>query len=613
VDLEGRTLRSKYEVVALVGEGGMGTVWSARHAVTGRKLAIKVLDERFLGNEAVVQRFGREARAASAIQHPGIVEVLDLDSTDEGVPFLVMEFLEGETLGQRIAKRGRLDQEEAVRIFRSLLEALAAAHAHGVVHRDLKPDNIHLVPAGRSGEAVKILDFGISQKADETAQQKLTVVGSVLGTPHYMSPEQALGEKSVDFRSDLYAAGVVLYECVVGDVPFNATNYNRLLRIILDETPEPPVSRGAQITPEVERLILWAVEKDRELRIPSAKEMLRWLDRAEAGEMPPYEPPPSGQPWRKPKVQSTRPPADAEPTEEPVPEAAEALAAPAADGMAFDDFEASVLATPPPVSLRPNAPPSPVPPPPSPVPPPPSPVPPRRDSTPGFDAFALSGEIQRGSEIDIEGGYHGGSDMPAAVDDAPEDGFALELDESALVRTSTTDAKRVSGEHPAVQGRRPVTGTLSTIRPGPLPGTDPPPAPKPKRELTEGQRLALLGGAGVILVVLVIVFIRVFLDPQPPPLPEEPPGAAEALPEAPNPPEGGEDPERPAADRVTIRVRGLPPGHHVMLDGLPDDGTLRLRRGSRHVLEISAPGYVSRRIELLADRDRTIDANLQIQ
>ncbi|MBZ0119721.1 MAG: serine/threonine protein kinase, partial [Sandaracinaceae bacterium] len=273
----------------MIGQGGMGAVWRARHALTGRKLAVKTLEQGYLANQAVVQRFGREARAASAVHHPGIVEVLDLDQTEEGVPFLVMEFLEGESLASRIERRGRLGQEELLRLGTMLLEALDAAHSHGVVHRDLKPENVYVVPAGRRGEAIKILDFGISHKADEATAHKLTVTGSVLGTPHYMSPEQAMGEE-IDHRADLYAAGVVLYECAVGDVPFDAPNYNKLLRTILDSPPVPPRQRGAEISEGVERVILWALEKERDARVSSAREMLRWLRAAAEGGEVPYHP-----------------------------------------------------------------------------------------------------------------------------------------------------------------------------------------------------------------------------------------------------------------------------------------------------------------------------------
>ncbi|MDQ3035883.1 MAG: serine/threonine protein kinase, partial [Myxococcota bacterium] len=273
MELAGRTLLGKYRIEGLLGQGGMGSVWKGAHLVTGRKVAIKVLDDRFLTNVNVVQRFGREARAASAIQHEGIVEVLDLDQTEEGHPFLVMEFLDGESLSARIERRGRLSQEEVVRFGTMLLEALEAAHQHGVVHRDLKPDNIYLVPAGRRGEIVKILDFGISSKDDETSA-KLTMTGSVLGTPHYMSPEQAMGDTSLDRRVDIYGAGVVLYECLVGDVPFDAPNYNKLLRVILDDVPVPPSKRGAIVDRALEEVVLSAIAKDREQRPQTARALL---------------------------------------------------------------------------------------------------------------------------------------------------------------------------------------------------------------------------------------------------------------------------------------------------------------------------------------------------
>jgi len=244
-------------------------VWLGRHVMTDRQVAIKVLDERFLTNSAVVQRFGREARAASAIQHEGIVEVLDLDMTEEGVPFLVMEFLDGESLAARIERKGRLAEDEVMRLSVQLLDALHAAHERGVIHRDLKPDNVFVVPAGRRGERVKLLDFGISSKVDEV-MAKLTVTGSVLGTPHYMSPEQASGEQDLDRRADIYATGVLLYECVVGKVPFDAPNYNRLLRTILEGKPTSPIERGASISPALEAVILGAMHRQRDQRPATA-------------------------------------------------------------------------------------------------------------------------------------------------------------------------------------------------------------------------------------------------------------------------------------------------------------------------------------------------------
>ena len=254
----------------MLGKGGMGEVWAGEHALTGRRVAVKILADRYLSNKKVVARFGREARAASAVQHEGIVEILDQDKTDEGIPFLVMEFLEGESVGQRIKSLGKLSQDEALAIVLPLLDALDAAHQAGVIHRDLKPDNVFILPGARGEERIKILDFGISQKSDEI-EHHLTQEGSVLGTPHYMSPEQARGEANIDGRVDVYAVGVMFFECVVGDVPFDANNYNALLQTILGDPAPSPRSRGAQISAAVEQVILAAMDKRRDRRPPGAR------------------------------------------------------------------------------------------------------------------------------------------------------------------------------------------------------------------------------------------------------------------------------------------------------------------------------------------------------
>ncbi len=254
----------------MLGKGGMGEVWEGTHSLTGRRVAVKVLADNYLANKKVVARFGREARAASSVNHPGIVEILDQDRTPDGVPFLVMEFLEGESVGERLRKRGNLPQDDALAIMLPLLDALDAAHLAGVIHRDLKPDNVFILPGARGEERIKILDFGISQKSDEI-ENRLTQEGSVLGTPHYMSPEQAKGEAGIDARVDVYAAGVMFYECVVGDVPFDAGNYNALMQIILGTPPPAPRSRGADISPAVEQVILASMDKVRTRRPPSAR------------------------------------------------------------------------------------------------------------------------------------------------------------------------------------------------------------------------------------------------------------------------------------------------------------------------------------------------------
>jgi serine/threonine protein kinase len=278
----GQTLCGKFRVEAMIGQGGMASVWQGTHIATGRRIAIKVLDDRFLGNAGVVARFGREARAASAVHHESIVDVMDLDRTEDGTPFLVMEFLEGETLTDRIERLGRLSEEDLIAIADPLLDAVHAAHEAGVVHRDLKPDNIMLVRAGRRGEKLKVLDFGISSKADEISS--LTTTGSLLGTPHYMSPEQAKGRTDIDARADVYAIGVLLYECAVGDVPFDADNYNALIQEILNTPPVPPRARGATISEAVEAVLMRAIAKDRNDRPVSADAMRERL--LEVGRQP---------------------------------------------------------------------------------------------------------------------------------------------------------------------------------------------------------------------------------------------------------------------------------------------------------------------------------------
>jgi serine/threonine-protein kinase len=272
VNRSGQLLLEKYLLSRRIGKGGMGEVWAGEHTLTGRRVAVKILGESHLANAKVVARFGREARAASAVHHPGIVEILDQDVTPAGEPFLVMEYLEGESLGDRLKRVGKLSEDETAAVVLPLLDALAAAHAAGVVHRDLKPDNVYLTPGERGKDRVKIVDFGISRKADEIANH-LTQEGSVLGTPHYMSPEQARGEVNIDGRVDVYATGVLTYECLTGKVPFDAKNYNALLQRILGETPALPSTRGAIVSSAFETAVLHAMAKAKRDRPASAAEL----------------------------------------------------------------------------------------------------------------------------------------------------------------------------------------------------------------------------------------------------------------------------------------------------------------------------------------------------
>lgn len=236
----GDVIDGKYQIVRLLGEGGMGAVYEGLNVRIHRRVAIKVLHGRVASSPEAVERFEREAQAAGRIGSSHIVEVLDLGDLPSGDRYMVMEFLEGQSLADRVQALGKLTPEEIYPVAVQLLEGLAAAHAAGIVHRDLKPDNVYLVTSKRDGEKdfVKILDFGISKFNTLGGEFSMTRTGAVMGTPYYMSPEQAKGARELDQRADLYAVGVILYECSSGRVPFQAQTFNELLfKIVLEEPP----------------------------------------------------------------------------------------------------------------------------------------------------------------------------------------------------------------------------------------------------------------------------------------------------------------------------------------------------------------------------------------
>jgi eukaryotic-like serine/threonine-protein kinase len=209
----------QYRVTDVLGEGGMGVVYAAEHMLLGRPAAVKLLLPELSRKQEIVQRFFNEARAATAIRHPGIVEIYDFGWTTDGAGFIVMELLEGETLRTR-RKKGRMPWPAALAVTRQIAGALGAAHAKGIVHRDLKPDNVFLVPDPEvpGGERIKLLDFGIAKLADSPAGQHKTRTGAVIGTPTYMAPEQCRGVE-VDARPDLYALGCILVRALQPSQP----------------------------------------------------------------------------------------------------------------------------------------------------------------------------------------------------------------------------------------------------------------------------------------------------------------------------------------------------------------------------------------------------------
>ncbi|MDI7269671.1 MAG: serine/threonine-protein kinase, partial [Myxococcota bacterium] len=271
-------LDGKYRVVRQIGEGGMGTVHEAVHTLIDRRCAVKFLHPEIARDEQMVKRFLREAKAAAAIGHAGIVHVYDIGTTPHGMPFLVMEYLDGTNLAEYLRGGRKLPVEEAAEIAVQSLSALALAHRKGIVHRDLKPANLFLTRPAGGPRTVKILDFGISKMTLGAGTDKsMTNTGAVLGTPQYMSPEQAEGRRNIDHRTDLYAIGVILYECVVGRVPHEGENYNQLLARILTETILTPRELDPAIAEPFEAIILKALENEPEERFATAEEMIQDL------------------------------------------------------------------------------------------------------------------------------------------------------------------------------------------------------------------------------------------------------------------------------------------------------------------------------------------------
>lgn len=280
-DLLGATLNGTYVVERLLGEGGMGRVFLARHTrIAQKRVAIKVLRPELARSEQVLVRFQREAEAAAAISHPNVVTVLDIDTTTNGMPYLVCEYLEGVDLSDHLERVERLDVPDALSITRQLCRGLAAAHARGVIHRDLKPPNVFLVGDFANGARpplfAKLLDFGLS-RFHEGDGQNLTQTGFILGTPSYMAPEQARG-KRVDHRADVYGLGAILFALVTGRAPFQEDSPQSTILALLGSDPPRPRSLVPTLSVHVERVIERAMAKDPDQRYPDMAAFERALD-----------------------------------------------------------------------------------------------------------------------------------------------------------------------------------------------------------------------------------------------------------------------------------------------------------------------------------------------
>jgi eukaryotic-like serine/threonine-protein kinase len=294
----GQVIENKYRIVRLLGQGGMGAVFEGENVRIRRRVAIKVLHAGFAEKADLVQRFEREAQAAGRIGSEHICEVLDLGILPGGERFMVMEYLEGEPLASRMQTCGQMLPAQIFPIVIEMLDGLGAAHEAGIVHRDLKPDNVFLLRnlAGRA-DFVKILDFGVS-KFNPLGQQddgmSMTQTGAVMGTPYYMSPEQAKGVKGIDHRSDLFSVGVILYEAVTGRVPFEAETFNELMFKIALEDPPPPETLTPQLDPGVGAIIRKALAREPAHRFPNAAAFARAMRDWMASGRVVSTPPPAG-------------------------------------------------------------------------------------------------------------------------------------------------------------------------------------------------------------------------------------------------------------------------------------------------------------------------------
>ncbi len=286
-NLEGTLLLERYRIISRIGAGGMGVVYLAEHITIRKRCAIKVLSDEYANKPDIVDRFLQEARAASMIAHENVVEITDYGQTPSGSVFFVMEMLQGEDLAGTIEREGSLPWERVQPIILQICRALREAHAVGIIHRDMKPENCFRVERSGTKDFIKVLDFGIAKVTSEEGEGKgLTKTGMIFGTPEYMSPEQAQGMR-VDHRADIYAVGVIMYELLTGRVPFSADTFMGVLTKHMFEVPPAPSAvapKGVKISRPVEALILKALQKDREHRFGSMDELIAAIEGISRGE-----------------------------------------------------------------------------------------------------------------------------------------------------------------------------------------------------------------------------------------------------------------------------------------------------------------------------------------
>src|SRR4051812_5458793 len=273
---EGQVLAGKYRVERVLGEGGMGVVVAARHLQLDERVALKFMRPEALMNSEAVARFAREARAAVKIKSEHVARVSDVGTLENGAPYMVMEYLEGGDLSTWLKQQGRLPLDQAVEFVLQASEAIAEAHALGIVHRDLKPANLFVIRRPDGAWSVKVLDFGISKMTGISGSGPdlgMTKTSAVMGSPHYMSPEQMRSVRDVDARTDIWALGVIMYELLVGVTPFTAEAFPELVLKIASDAPAPLRNRLLDVPPGIEQVIFKCLEKNPSKRFASVGEL----------------------------------------------------------------------------------------------------------------------------------------------------------------------------------------------------------------------------------------------------------------------------------------------------------------------------------------------------
>ncbi len=274
-------IAGRYRLSQRLGQGGMGDVWSAIHVVTRRQVALKFLRGQLAGRPEMRQRLLREARAATAVEHPNVVEVLDVFELEDGLPVMVMALLEGETLTALLARSAPLPLDAALEVLLPVVSAVGTAHARGVVHRDLKPENVFLARDG-ARTVVKVLDFGIAKLMSEDGSSEgatLTGAGATLGTPCYMAPEQGFGEHEIDHRADIWSLGAMFYESLTGGRPVEGDSLGQVLKRFLVQGITPIEALAPDLPSDVSRLVMRMLSRERETRPEDLREVIEVLRR----------------------------------------------------------------------------------------------------------------------------------------------------------------------------------------------------------------------------------------------------------------------------------------------------------------------------------------------